>query len=110
MVVTLKVWAASWANKCIHIYCDNHAVVDVLTYRNTRDQMLAMAARKVWLLTAMFNLDLVVSYIKGADNRVADLLSRWHMTADNAIKFSQLVQSPIWIDTHIDITLLNYDI
>ena len=41
MVVALKVWAASWANKCVHIYCDNHAVVDVLTYGNTRDQILA---------------------------------------------------------------------
>ena len=90
VVVALKVWAASWANKCIHIYCDNHVVVDVLTYRNTRDQMLATAARNVWFLTAMFNIDLVVSYIKGADNRVADLLSRCHLTADNVIKFSPL--------------------
>ena len=109
-VVALKVWAASWANKCIHIHCDNHAVVDVLTYGNTRDQILATAARNVWLLTAMFNIDLVVSHIKGADNRVADLLSRWHLTADNASKLSQLVQSPIWINTHIDLTLFNHDI
>ena len=110
VVVALKVWAASWANKCVHIYCDNHAVVDVLTYGNTSDQMLATAARNVWLITAMFNIDLVVSHIKGADNRVADLLSRWHLTVDNATKLEKLVQSPIWIDTHIDLTLLNHDI
>ena len=110
VVVALKVWAASWANKYVHIYCDNHAVVDVLTYGNTRDHMLATAARNIWLITAMFNIDLVVSHIKGADNRVADLLSRWHLTVDNATKLSKLVQSPIWIDTHIDLTLLNHDI
>ena len=72
--------------------------------------MLATAARNVWLLTTMFNIDLFVSHIKGADNRVADFLSRWHLTTDNVVKLSQLVQSPIWIDTHIDLTLLNYDI
>ena len=106
--MALKVWAASWANKCVHIYCDNHAVVDVLTYGSTRDQMVPTAARNVWLLTAMFYIDLVVSHIKGVNNRVADLLSRWHLTTDNANKLSQLVQSPIWIDTHIDFTLLNH--
>ena len=52
---------------------------------------------------------LVVSHIRSADNRVADLLSRWHLTPDNVKKLSQLVQSPIWIDTHIDLTL-NHDI
>ena len=29
VVMALKLWAVSWANKCIHIYCDNQAVVDV---------------------------------------------------------------------------------
>ena len=110
VVVALKIWADSWANKCIHIYYDNHAVVDVLTYGNTRDQILATSARNVWLFTAMFNIDLVVSHIKDADNRVADLLSRWHITTDNNKKLSHLVQSPIWIDTHTNLTLLNHDI
>ena len=73
VVVVLKIRAASWANRCIHIYCDNHAVVDVLTYGNTRDQVLGTCARNVWLLTAMFNIGLIVSHIRGADNRVADL-------------------------------------
>ena len=27
VVVALNVWAAMWANKCIQIYCDNHAGV-----------------------------------------------------------------------------------
>ena len=82
----------------------------MLTYGNTRDRILATSARNVWLRTAMFNIDLVVSHIKDADNRVADLLSRWHITMDNVQKLSHLVQAPIWIDTHIDLTLLNHDI
>ena len=91
VVVALKIWAASWTNKYVHIYYDNHAVVDVLTYGNTRDQILSTAVRNVWLGPAMFKIDLVVCYIKGADNRVADLLSRWHLITDNASKLSQLV-------------------
>ena len=110
VMVALKIWAASWANKYIHIYCDNHAVVDVSTCGNTRDEVLATCAGNVWLLTAMFNIDLVVSHIRGADNRVADLLPRWRLTSDNVQKLSYLVHSPIWIDAHIDFKLLNHDI
>ena len=42
----------------------------------------------VWLLTAMFNISWIVSHIKGSDNRVVDLLSRWHLTPDNHEKLS----------------------
>ena len=63
VVVALTVWAAMWANRCIHIYCDNHAVVDVLTYGGTRDPLLSTCARNVWFLTAMFNISLFVSHL-----------------------------------------------
>ena len=76
VVVALKVWAAMWANKWIHIYCDNHAVLDVLIYGGTRDPVLSTNARNVWLLTAMFNISLVVSHIKGLDNQIADFTHR----------------------------------
>ena len=82
-VVALKVWTAMWANKCIHTYCDSHAVVDVLTYGHTREQVLSTCVRNVRFLTAVFSISLVVSHIKGSDNRVADLLSRWHCTPHN---------------------------
>ena len=77
--------------------------MDVLPYGSTRDQVLATCTRNVWLLTVMFNTDLVVLNIRGADNGVADLLSRWHLTSDNSKKLAQLVESPIWIDTPIDL-------
>ena len=109
-MVALKLWAALWADKCIHIYYDNQTVVDVLTYGNTRDQVFSTCARNSWLLTAIFNISLVVLHTMGSDNRVADLLSRWRLTPDNDKKLAQLVQSTIWIDTHTDVTLLNHNI
>ena len=30
-VVALKIWGPVWANKKIHLDCDNRAVVDILT-------------------------------------------------------------------------------
>ena len=76
VVVALKIWGHHWANKCVKLFCDNRAVVDVLSSGRAQDQILAMCARNVWLLTASCNIVLVVSHIQGSHNNVADLLSR----------------------------------
>ena len=55
VVVALKIWAPSWANKSIEIMCDNMAVVEVLSSGRARDSIMATCARNVWLLAAMFN-------------------------------------------------------
>ena len=75
-MVALKVWVHCWSNKCIHIFCDNLADVEVLTFGRAKDAILAACARNIWLLTAIYNVNLVVSNIKGIDNTVANILSR----------------------------------
>ena len=110
VVVALKIWGHMWANKSIQIMCDNMAVVEVLTYGRARDSIMATCTRNVWLLAAMFNVNIIVCHIKGMDNSIADLLSRWHLTVDNSKKLNMLLENPLCIDTHIDLTLLNHDI
>ena len=90
--------------------CDNIVVVVILTFGRARDPIMATCARNVWLLAAMFNVNIIVSHIKGLDTSVADLLSRWHLTADNFQKLYTFLENPIWVDTHMDLTLLNHDI
>ena len=51
-----------------------------------------------------------VQHISGQKNVTADLLSRWiDSLADNE-KLQNLVPGCVWIPTHLDLTLLNYDI
>ena len=77
VVVALKVWGQQWAIKCVRLFCDNQAVIEVLSSGRARDQILAMCARNIWLLTATYNIALLVSHIQGTKNNVADLLSRY---------------------------------
>ena len=91
-------------------FCDNLAVVEVLTFGKAKDAILATCASNIWLLTAIFNVNLLVTHIQGTDNTVADLLSRWNTTPNNVKKLHQMVECPLWIDTHIDLTLFNHDI
>ena len=77
IVVALKIWAQKWKDKKIEIQCDNMAVVDVIRTGRARDQILAKCARNIWLITSIFNINLVVSHIPGQQNALTDLLSRW---------------------------------
>ena len=94
IVVALKVWGQNWANKRVHIFCDNRAVVDTLNFGRARDDILATCARNIWLLTAMFNITLVTTHVYGTKNVIADLLSRWDKTADNVKKISTIYTKP----------------
>ena len=108
IVVAAKIWANNWANQKIQIFCDNMAVVEVLTTGKTRDSTLATCARNLWLIAALYNINFTFSHIPGADNSLADLLSRWDNSPHHNNKLHKLIQNPIWLNTHIDLTLLNY--
>ena len=106
IVVTRKVWAQYWANKRIKVHCDNMAVVEVLRNGRARDNTLALLARNIWLICAMFNIHITVLHIPGRSNVLADLLSRWQFSS---VVF-QLLSNLIWVRTHLDLTLLSYSV
>ena len=110
IIVALKVWSNLWQNKMVEIKCDNLAVVEVLNSGKTRDPFLALCGRNVWLISAMFNIQLVFLHIPGKNNHIADLLSRWTITKNPEEKLNQFLPYFIWINTHIDLTALNYNI
>ena len=101
------IWAKLWADKKVKIHCDNQAVVEVLTTGKTKDPFLATCARNIWLITAIFNIEIIVIHVSGKHNQIADLLSRWVITVDPECKLRQLLPNFIWINTHIDLTKLN---
>ena len=108
IVVAAKIWVTHWSNQKVQIFCDNMAVVEVLTTGKTRDKTLATCSRNLWLIAAIFNIDFIFSHIPGVKNTVADLLSRWKNDPQHTQKLEKLVAKPIWVDTHIDLTCLNY--
>ena len=105
--MALKLWGPYWKDKTVEIKCDNMAVVEVLKSGRARDCVLAMCARNIWLLSAMFNVELVVNHIPGCHNVVADLLSRWQGTMADNNTLNTLIPDHIWIQTLTNLTMLN---
>ena len=110
ILVACKIFSQQWANAHIHVKCDNMAVVEVLNKGKTRDHTLGIIARNIWLITAMFNIKLTVSHIPGKDNVIADLLSRWTYERVDNQKLLHLLPQHQWVPTHLDLTLLIYNI
>ena len=69
--VVLNVWANVCKDEKIKLSCDNLAIVEVINSDKTRDSFLATCARNIWLLTAMFNIQLIMVHTPGKYN--ADL-------------------------------------
>ena len=107
VLVALKIWGNFWKDKIIEIKCDNLAVVEVLRSGRARDQLLASIARNVWLVTAIFNITLIVNHIPGIKNNTADLLSRWSQSHTDFEKLACLVPNYVWVQTHEDLLKLN---
>ena len=110
IVVASEIWASHWRNKKIQIYCDNMAVVQVLNTGKARDAILATCARNIWLIVAMYNIDFIFSHISGQLNVVADLLSCWSITVNPEEKLKNMLPEYKWVDSHLDLTILNYNI
>ena len=75
----------------MNIACDNQTVVSVLTPGRTRDRTLAAIARNIQMIVASNNVDRKVHHIMGKNNKIADLLSRWHLTTNPQHKLTTLI-------------------
>ena len=76
IVVAPRVWGHFWQHSLITIFCDNQAVVSVVDTSKTRDPFLGLCIRNIWLLTARWDIQLLVKHIPGNKNYIADTLSR----------------------------------
>ena len=106
-LAAIRVFAAYWSKKRIHIRCDNLAVVQVLRSGKTRDAFLGAVARNIWLEAASADIDLSYSHIAGTQNVVADLLSRWQNSAGQVRQLRKAIANPIWMYIPPNVLQLN---
>ena len=80
ILLALRLFKHQWSRRKVLIRCDNEAVVTVLKTGKTRDPYLAACARNMWFESAMLDIDLRYAHVRGCDNQMADVLSRWQNT------------------------------
>ena len=78
ILLVLRLWGKMLQNQGITIWCDNSAVVEVVTRNRTRDCGLSAILRDILMTQAKYNIQLQVKHVRGEQNPIADALSRVH--------------------------------
>ena len=79
ILVACRSWGSSWQGLRIIVQCDNEAVVRSLNSGRVQDSLLAVCLRAIWFATASNEFELRATHLSSSANRLADLLSRWHV-------------------------------
>ena len=97
ILVALKAFGPFWTKKKVLVKCDKRAVAAVLKHSKTKDAFLAACARNIWLVAAWYDLEMDYVHIRGKENVIADLLSRWKVTPENVLKLQSHIPDPLWL-------------
>ena len=97
ILIALRLWAKFWKHSIVKIFCDNQAVVQVVTTSKTKDPCLAACIRNIWLVSAHYYIKIQVEHIQGSKNIEADLLSRMYSDKQvDSCLLENLKQNYIW--------------
>ena len=109
LLIALKLWAHEWSHSVVRFFWDNLAVVQVVRTGKTRDNMLSLCLRNIWLITATHDTDLHIEHIQGRSNKIADLPSRLYSPKPVNTELLQILcKSHIWHKIPIHFFNLNF--
>ena len=97
ILLAVRLFQVQWSGRKVLVRCDNEAVVSVLRSGRTHDPYLGACARNIWYVSALADIDLQYVHIRGVDNGVADLRSRWTGSPSDFSKLLSQVQDPVWV-------------
>ena len=100
ILLALRLFCSYWAGRKVLVRCDNKAVVSVLSSGRSRDPFLSACARNIWYCSAKHDIDVDYVHIRGRDNEVADLLSRWSGSRADWGRLLQHIPNPCWLQAN----------
>ena len=108
ILLAVRLFQPHWAGRKVLVKCDNQAVVTVHRSRKTRDPYLGACGRNIWYVCSLADIDIQYVHVRGLDNRVADLLSRWTGTQNNFTELYKYIQDLVCIP--VDKVLLEIEL
>ena len=94
IIVASRLWGKRWSGNHVCFYCDNEAVVTVITKRRAKERLLSDLLRCLLFYAATFHFDFSATHISGASNTVADAISRNHLIIVSSL-YPQASQVPV---------------
>ena len=92
VLLSLKLWAHMFVGQRVLINCDNTLAVSALVTGKSKDLFMCSCLRDICLLVCQHNFELSAVHLPGVENRLADSLSRWHLSPHYAQHFHTLTE------------------
>jgi hypothetical protein len=108
ILVALRTFSKYISGSYVTIWCDNMVATNILNSGRGVDPILNLISRNIWLFLASCDCDVQFAHIKGKNNTVADMLSRWGAYSNpHAHLFYLLNNIPVWLIPSSDCLFLN---
>ena len=78
ILVSCAIWGPILARKRTEFQCDNQSLVSAINKGSAKDSTVMHLLRCLWFFAALFDIDIMATYIAGVSNEAADMLSRNH--------------------------------
>ena len=91
----------------IIVQCDNEAVVSSLNSGGVQDPYLAICLQAIWLEADLNDFELRALHLSSSANRLADLLSRWHLQSSFKEQFHAATKSLTLLEVEVSPLLLS---
>ncbi|XP_077985110.1 uncharacterized protein LOC144439750 [Glandiceps talaboti] len=101
ITIAVKLWGSQWSGMRIQVLCDNQATVWVINTGRARDKFMLACLRELWLVAATYEFELRAVHIAGTENRLADVLSRWHLHPNYEREFKSKVNADNMAERHV---------
>ena len=95
ILLAVKLFQVHGDGRKVLIKCNNEAVVSGLTL--SQRPLSGGLRPNIWYVCALVDIDVHYVHVRGLDNRVADLLSRWTGSGKDRHELQMHVQDPVWI-------------
>ena len=77
LVVSIKLWGSYLKGQRVLLHCDNESTVTVVNSGRCKDALMLAWLRELSFELACSQCIIKCSHVRGQDNRLPDLLSRW---------------------------------
>jgi hypothetical protein len=80
ILLALRTWGSLLRDKSFLVYCDNQTSVTILRSGASRNCFSQSCLREIRFWAATYNFRVRGVFLEGESNRIADALSRWHLS------------------------------
>ena len=101
ILVALKLWQSKFAGIRFTLACDNRSVVDIINAGSVKEKKLQSMMREFVYICATGEFEAVAEHILGSDNKISDILSRYHLGPKYVDKFNKMAQ-PEWTQVNVE--------